>query len=84
MNAKMPPGYFANIATVWFRLVAVLFVFYSLVSVIYMLIWRPERDGSAAVLLYTVGAVVLWFASRALGQLVGRGLDDSSSGPPAV
>ena len=84
MNGTTPPGYFAKIATVWLRLVALLFVFYSVVSVLYMLIWRPEHDGNAAVLLYTLGAVVLWFTSRPLGHLVGRGLDNSSSGPPAV
>jgi hypothetical protein len=84
VNGQMPPGYFAQIAAVWLRLVAVLFLFYSAVSIIYMVIWRPERDGHAAVLLYTAGAVLLWVASRPLGRLVGRGLDDSSSGPPAV
>jgi len=84
VNDTTPPGYFANIATVWLRLVALLFLFYSVVSVLYMLIWRPEHEGSAAVLLYTWGAVVLWLTSRPLGRLVGRGLENSSSGPPAV
>ncbi len=84
MNGKTAPGYYASIATVWLRLVALLFLFYSVVSILYMLIWRPERDGSPAVLLYTAGAVVLWLASRPLGRLVGRGLDTSDSGPPAV
>ena len=84
MNGKVAPGYFGKVATVWLRLVAILFLFYSVVSVLYTLIWEPDHDASAAVLLYTGGAVVLWLSSRALGRLAGRGLDDSSSDPPAV
>ena len=84
MNGKTTPGYFTKIAVVWLRLVAVLFLFYSVVSVVYTLIWRPEQDGNAGVLLYLGGAIVLWLLSRPLGHLVGRGVDDSSSGPPAV
>jgi hypothetical protein len=84
MDLKRPPGYLANIATVWLRLMAVLLVFYSLISVVYTLVWRPVQGGGAAVVLYTVGALVLWLVSRPLGRLVGRGLDDSGSGPPAV
>jgi len=84
VNDTSSPGYFANIATVWLRLVALLFLFYSVVSVLYMLLWRPEHEGDAAVLLYTLGAVVLWLISRPLGRLVGRGLDNPSAGPPAV
>ena len=84
MDLKRPPAYFANVATVWLRLMALLLVFYSLISVVYALVWRTGQGGGAAVVLYTAGAIVLWLTSRPLGRLVGKGLDDSSSGPPAV
>ena len=85
MNLNRPPSYYANVATVWIRLMAVLLVFYSLVSIAYMLLWRTEaRGGGAAILLYPIGALVLWLLSKPLGRLAGAGLDDSDSGPPAV
>ena len=85
MNINRPPGYYGSIATVWLRLVAVLFLFYCLISVVYTLIWQPEREGSgAAVLLYGAGAILLWLVSRPLGRFVARGLDDPSSGGSAV
>ena len=67
MNGKTTPGYFAKIAVVWLRLVAILFLFYSVISVAYTLIWQPEQDGNAGVLLYTGAAIVLWLLSRPLG-----------------
>ena len=85
MGIQRPPGYYAKVATVWLRLMAALLIFYSLISLTYTLLWRPEgQGGGAAVLLYTGGALLLWLVSKPLGRLVGRDLDDSSAGPPAV
>ena len=85
MAIQRPHGYYANVATVWLRLMSVLLIFYSIISLAYTQLWRPEgRGGGAAVVLYTGGALLLWLVSKPLGRLVGRGLDDSSTGPPAV
>ena len=82
---QRPSGYYTKVATVWLRLMAVLLIFYSIISLAYTLVWRPQgQGGGAGVVLYTGGAVLLWLASKPLGRLVGRGVDDSSSGPPAV
>ena len=85
MAIQRPRGYYANVATVWLRLMSVILIFYSIISLAYTLLWHPEgRGGGAAVVLYTGGALLLWLLSKPLGRLVGRGLDDSSTRPPAV
>ncbi len=79
------PGYYAKVATVWLRLMAILFMFYSIISLTYTLLWHPQgQGGGAGVVLYIAGALLLWLASKPLGRLVGQGVDDSSTGPPAV
>ena len=79
------PGYYAKVATVWLRLMAILFIFYSIISLAYTLLWHPQvQGGGTGVVLYMAGALLLWLASKPLGRLVGRGVDDSSTGPPAV
>ena len=83
MLIQHPPGYFASIATVWLRLMAILLLLYALMSVVYAIVWS-SRAGGAGVILYAVGGIVLWVTSGPLGRLAGRGLDDSGSGPPAV
>ena len=85
MNGPRPAGYFSKIATVWLRLMAVLLVFYAVVSVVYSAVWRPAGQSPwAGVVLYGLGAVLLWLLSVPLGRVVAMGLDDPGAGPPAA
>ena len=84
-------GYFRKIATVWLRLMALLFVMYAVVSAVYGALWTASRSASpgggaawAGTILYGLGGLVLWIISPALGRLAARGLDESSTEPPAA
>jgi hypothetical protein len=84
-------GYFRKVATVWLRVMALLFAMYAVISALYGALWTASRSVSASgggawagTILYGLGGLVLWIISPALGRLAARGLDDSGTEPPAA
>jgi hypothetical protein len=92
-STARPSGYYGKIATIWLRLMALLLVFYALISVVYLMLWKlPEISSEPSTgpslwlgaALYGLGGLVLWVLSAPLGRLVARGVDDAEPRPPAA